>query len=70
MLENHIDWAISIEAPVKWRTFNDYNIGQVILECIVYSLCKYREIEGRKDLGDNFWNCGKTKEIKNRVLHL
>ena len=21
-------------------------------------------------LGENFWNLGKTKEIKNRVLHL
>jgi hypothetical protein len=23
-----------------------------------------------KDLGANFWNVGKTKEIKQRVLHL
>jgi len=24
MFENILDWKISSEAPVKWRTFNDY----------------------------------------------
>jgi hypothetical protein len=31
---------------------------------------KYSERNGIKDLGDNFWNKGKTQEIKERVLHL
>lgn len=40
------------------------------MHCIVYSPTKYRETEGIKDLGENFWNVGKTKEIKARVMHL
>ena len=39
-------------------------------EKIVYSPNKYRETEGAKDLGENYWNSGKTAEIKSRVLHL
>lgn len=38
--------------------------------CIVYSPKKYRETEGKKDLGSNFWNKGKTKEISQRVTHI
>lgn len=34
MFENYKDWAISIEAPVKWRTFRDYNTE---LETTMYS---------------------------------
>lgn len=37
---------------------------------IVYSPNKYRETEGIKDIGTNFWNYGRTEEIKNRTLHL
>ena len=37
---------------------------------IVYSLKKYRETEGKKDIGSNFWNYGRTQEIKDRVVHL
>lgn len=37
---------------------------------IVYSLEKYRETEGKKDIGSNFWNYGRTQEIKDRVVHL
>ena len=38
--------------------------------CIVYSLNKYRETEGKKDIGSNFWNQGRTQEIKERVVHV
>ena len=41
-----------------------------ILNCIVYSPNKYRETEGIKDIGTQFWNQGRTEEIKDRVLHL
>ena len=37
---------------------------------IVYSLMKYRETEGIKDIGVNYWNPGRTQEIHDRVLHL
>ncbi len=33
-------------------------------------LLKYRETEGIKDIGNNFWNYGRTEEIKNRYVHL
>ena len=39
-------------------------------DCIVYSPNKYREAEGIKDIGSNFWNQGRTQEIKERVVHL
>ena len=38
--------------------------------CIVYSPNKYRETEGKKDIGSNFWNQGRTQEIKERVIHV
>ena len=38
--------------------------------CIVYSPNKYRETEGVKDIGSQFWNYGRTNEIKDRVCHL
>ena len=38
--------------------------------CIVYSLNKYRETEGNKDIGSHFWNEGRTQEIRDRVMHL
>ena len=37
---------------------------------IVYSLSKYRETEGIKDIGSHFWNYGRTQEIKERYVHL
>ena len=37
---------------------------------IVCSPNKYRETEGIKDIGTNYWNQGRTQEIKERVLHL
>jgi len=53
-------------------TLNDYHGESVInnAEGIVYSVKKYRETDGSKDLGDNFWNEGRTKEIQSRVLHI
>ena len=49
-----------------------------MLKCIVlYSplrllraKLKYWETNGIKDLGSNYWNTGRTQEIKERVLHL
>ena len=40
------------------------------LYCIVYSPSKYRETEGIKDIGTQFWNQGRTEEIADRVLHV
>lgn len=33
-------------------------------------MLKYREIEGVKDIGTNFWNQGRTAEIKDRYVHM
>lgn len=33
-------------------------------------LSKYRETEGIKDIGTQFWNQGRTAEIFDRILHL
>ena len=50
---------------------NDYQSATCRkVEGIVYSPNKYRETEGTKDLGENFWNKGRTEEIKNRYVHL
>ena len=54
----------------KRETFNDYNSRDSTVHCIVYSVYKYWETSGTKDLGENFWNVGKTKEISSRVLHI
>nr|DAW48103.1 MAG TPA: LARGE COMPONENT OF PYOCIN AP41, BACTERIOCIN, DNASE, PYOCIN, DNASE-IM.0A [Caudoviricetes sp.] len=52
-------------------TLNDYHDESAeSAEGIVYSVKKYRETDGIKDLGDNFWNEGRTKEIQSRVLHI
>ena len=37
---------------------------------IVYSPNKYRETEGSKDIGTNFWNQGRTEEIRDREMHI
>lgn len=37
---------------------------------IVYSLFKYRENEGTKDIGSQYWNPGRTEEIRDRFVHL
>lgn len=54
------------------ETVQEMNSGNLNLssDCIVYSPHKYRETEGSKDIGTNFWNQGRTEEIKERVLHL
>jgi hypothetical protein len=41
-----------------------------LLPLIIKYENKYLETEGIKDLGENFWNVGKTKEIRSRVMHL
>ena len=41
-----------------------------MIEGIVYSPNKYRETEGIKDLGEKYWNKGKTREISERFVHL
>lgn len=48
------------------------NINNLFGNCdgIVYSLNKYQETEGIKDIGTNFWNAGRTQEIKERYVHL
>ena len=33
-------------------------------------MLKYCESNGINDLGENFWNKGRTQEIKERVLHV
>jgi len=40
------------------------------IDCIVHSPTKYRETEGIKDIGTNFWNEGRTQEIRDRVVHM
>lgn len=40
------------------------------LKCVLHSPYKYQETEGIKDLGTNFWNQGRTQEIKERYVHL
>ena len=47
-------------------------ISEFLNDRILYSLFpnKYRETEGIKDIGTQFWNQGRTEEIKERVLHL
>ena len=43
---------------------------KILSNCIVYSPNKYRETEGIKDIGSNFWNDGRTDEIAHRFVHL
>ena len=33
-------------------------------------MLKYQETEGKKDIGTNYWNQGRTQEIKERYVHL
>jgi len=37
---------------------------------MIHSPDKYRETEGIKDIGTNFWNPGRTEEISDRFEHL
>ena len=45
-------------------------IKELIIHCIVYSPNKYRETEGMKDIGTQFFCQGRTQEIKERYVHL
>ena len=47
-----------------------FNSGRHDRNCVLYSPYKYRETEGIKDLGTNYWSQGRTQEIKERVVHL
>ena len=47
-----------------------YQFNIQILYGIVYSPNKYRETEGIKDIGSNFWNDGRTDEIAHRYVHV
>ena len=40
-----------------------------LTEIVLYSLILYETI-GSNDLGSNFWNQGRTEEIKERYVHL
>lgn len=40
-----------------------------LTEIVLYSLILYESI-GSNDLGSNFWNQGRTEEIKERYVHL
>lgn len=52
---------IGINANLEWECPNCGNKEQTKMN-VIRRTCGY--------LGDNYWNKGKTKEIKNRVLHL
>ena len=50
-------------------TFNDYNSGSLgSMDSLVR--IKYPERDGINDLGDNFWNKGRTQDIGDRYIHL
>ena len=55
------DGEITINEDYEWECPNCGNKEQSKLT-VVRRTCGY--------LGENFWNVGKTKEIKARVLHL
>ncbi|OON98694.1 MAG: anaerobic ribonucleoside-triphosphate reductase [Epulopiscium sp. Nele67-Bin004] len=52
---------ITINTKFEWECPNCQNTDQAKMN-VIRRTCGY--------LGDNYWNNGKTKEIKNRVLHL
>ncbi len=52
---------IEINDDLKWECPNCHNMDQNQMN-VIRRTCGY--------LGDNYWNQGKTKEIKSRVLHL
>jgi len=55
------DGEITINADMEWECPQCHNKDQKLMN-VVRRTCGY--------LGENFWNEGKTKEIKARVLHL
>ena len=58
----HLQMEIWLEISMENIAINDNVQSTPVL--------KYRETEGRKDIGTQFWNQGRTEEIKDRVLHL
>ena len=55
------DGEIIINDDLEWECPNCGNKNQTLMN-VTRRTCGY--------LGENFWNVGKTKEIKSRVLHL
>ena len=55
------DGEIKINEDNEWECPNCHNKDHARMT-VVRRTCGY--------LGENFWNVGKTKEIKQRVLHL
>ena len=55
------DGEIKINDDIQWECPNCGNTDQRKMN-VTRRTCGY--------LGENFWNVGKTKEIKSRVLHL
>jgi hypothetical protein len=51
MFENILDWKISIQAPVKWRRFNDYPVREYPIMLIgevrnnLFKILKYGGID-------------------------
>lgn len=58
----HLQMEIWLEISMENIAINDNVQSTPVL--------KYRETEGIKDIGTQFWNQGRTEEIKDRVLHL
>jgi len=57
----HYEGEIIVNDDLVWECPNCHNQDQAKMN-VIRRTCGY--------LGDNFWNKGKTAEIKNRVLHL
>ena len=57
----HYEGEILLNDDLTWECPNCHNKDQAKMN-VIRRTCGY--------LGDNFWNKGKTEEIKNRVLHL
>ena len=57
----HFEGEIVVNDELKWQCPNCHNLDTSKMN-VIRRTCGY--------LGDNFWNVGKTAEIKNRVLHL
>ncbi|MDE5978025.1 MAG: ribonucleoside-triphosphate reductase, partial [Turicibacter sp.] len=57
----HFEGEMTLNDDLTWECPNCHNKDQAKMN-VIRRTCGY--------LGDNFWNKGKTAEIKNRVMHL
>jgi hypothetical protein len=55
---------MAIKLEINWEGF------VINKRYSLFPFFKYRETEGIKDVGTNFWNEGKTQEIASRYVHL